>query len=148
MKQVQIFFTILYFSSLHSFSAISDEYKEVLQRGYAIRGDSVQLPDGQYCLIADFNAGICGGEWKNQDYCIPEGGLVWDEDRCCEGLAPWIAEGVDGHTICKKISKKNSMYLYLIYSLPVLLILFLILRRRGNQIKKQKRKRFESNRSF
>lgn len=144
--RIYFVYIFLFFSNLSSFAAISDYYKEVLQRGYIIQGDSVQLPDGQYCLIEDFNNNRCGQEWKNKDYCIPEGGLVWDPDRCCEGLEAWQDPDRDGHTICKKKKNESIMFKILLFSCPILLVLFFLLKRKGDRIKKQKQKRFGSNR--
>ncbi len=65
-----------------------------------MKGDSVIFPDSTICLIDDFNAGSCGQQWMTTDYCIPEGGAVWDEDKCCEGLEAYLPEGMAGQAIC------------------------------------------------
>ena len=67
-----------------------------------IPGDSVRFPDGSVCAIEAFNAHECGEAWMTDDYCIPEGAAVWDDDKCCEGLEPFLEAGVDGQETCQK----------------------------------------------
>jgi hypothetical protein len=93
----------------HAIAIIDPYYKEVMERGYDMKGDSVIFPDGTSCLIVDFNNRTCGQKWMTSNYCIPEGGYVWDNNRCCEGLEPYLPEGVAGQPTCrKKILIKES----------------------------------------
>lgn len=84
-----------------SFAAIDPKYKECMQRGYGVQGDSCKFPDGSLCALTDFNAGNCGSEWLTMDYCVEEGEYVWDEDRCCEGLAPYLPQNANGQATCQ-----------------------------------------------
>lgn len=87
-------------------AAIDDYYKEAMQRGFRVtQGDSVELPDGTRCSLHDFNNKLCGKEYFDQPYCVPEGVYVWDENACCEGLVPYLPKGVDGQAICKARGK-------------------------------------------
>lgn len=104
MKQILIILIIL--CNLQSHAEISPYYKEVIQRGYEHIGDTVIFPDGTKCSIGDFNNGICGKKWLTNDYCIEEGGYVWDENRCCEGLSPSQIEEGHTHSKCEKLNNK------------------------------------------
>jgi hypothetical protein len=85
------------------YGAIDGRYKNVLQRGYEFAdGDSVRFPDGSTCQLDDFNAGLCGQKWMTIDYCIPQGAYVWD-GPCCEGLVPYLPEGMAGQATCQPI---------------------------------------------
>jgi hypothetical protein len=107
LMKFQLVFTILFlsFSSNFSFAAIDSKYKEALQRGYQLEGDSVVFPDGTKCLMLDFNAGICGEIWMTENYCVPEGAYVWDNDKCCNGLEAYLPEGMAGQATCQPINK-------------------------------------------
>ncbi len=96
-----ILFFILLGISIQSHAAISPVYKECMQRGYQVSGDSCVFPDGSKCSLESFNNGTCGEAFFTDDYCIPEGQVVWDENRCCEGLAPYLEEGVAGQPTCE-----------------------------------------------
>jgi hypothetical protein len=88
-----------------SFGAIDPKYKEVMQRGYEFAdGDSVRFPDGSLCHLNDFNAGICGQQWMTNEYCVPQGAYVWD-GQCCEGLVPYLPEGMEGQATCQPIDQ-------------------------------------------
>lgn len=124
----------LFFISLFSFShwaMISPFYKEVMQRGYEIiPGDSVKFPDGSSCPIQAFNEGTCGQKWMTEDYCISEGEPVWDENRCCEGLSPYLEDGSAGQATCQQeessfISSRSILYFFMGVLIP--LSLFVIL---------------------
>lgn len=117
---------------LNIHAAISPHYKEVVQRSYdLIGGDSVRFPDGSTCKIDDFNNGVCGQKWMTSDYCVSEGGQVWDADRCCEGLIPYLEEGSDGQEVCREesflsyFSSKTILYFFIGVLIP--LSLFVIL---------------------
>jgi hypothetical protein len=108
-----------------------------MQRGYEITaGDSVIFPDGSTCSIEAFNNHECGEMWMSTNYCVPEGSNVWDADACCQGLAPYLADGVDGQPTCEKIkasekeddaifSSKTVLYFFMGVLIP--LGLFVIL---------------------
>ena len=83
-------------------AAINPLYKEAMQRGYPIEGDSVVLPDSSKCLLDDFNSRKCGKEFFDLPYCVPQGQFVWDDDACCKGLVPYLKSGVDGQATCRK----------------------------------------------
>lgn len=149
MKKLALLLTLsgLY---LISFSAVDPFYKEVLQRGYElIPGDSVRFPDGSTCSIKAFNSSECGQEWMTDDYCVEEGENVWDEDRCCDGLEPYLEDGVDGQATCQKKSSmvddissffSSSTILYFFIGVLIPLGLFVIL---ATSIKKRLPKKEE-----
>jgi hypothetical protein len=93
------------FLAFNASAAINPIYKECSQRGYGIEGDYCVFPDSTKCLLEDFNSGQCGEKWMTDDYCIPEGGYVWDSGRCCEGLVAYLPEGMAGQASCQKKSK-------------------------------------------
>lgn len=134
--------TILFMSSI-SMAAINPVYKECMQRGYSLSGDSCVFPDGTACDLEQFNNGECGQEWFTDDYCIPEGEYVWDDDKCCEGLEAYLPEGVDGQASCVKTSyaeeveevknekaKKGPGYWIMLGSFILLIVLSVYLKRR------------------
>ena len=97
---------VIFLFSIAGVSAAIDPYfKEAMQRGYPIEGDSVVLPDGNKCLLEDFNNQVCGKEFFDQPYCVEEGKYVWDEDKCCEGLTSYLPAGIDGQATCQKKGK-------------------------------------------
>lgn len=98
---IDVFFTI-FLSCLTVSAAINPYYKEALQRGYAIDGDYVILPDSSRCLLDDFNNQRCGKDFFDLPYCVPEGKYVWDDNACCDGLAAYLPSGVDGQATCQK----------------------------------------------
>lgn len=96
-------------STLFADAMIDPFYKEVMQRGYEVLpGDSVKFPDGSVCSIEAFNAHECGEAWMNENYCIPEGGEVWDDNKCCDGLSPFLEMGVDGQATCQKVKGEED----------------------------------------
>jgi hypothetical protein len=87
------------------YGAIDPRYKEVMQRGYEfVDGDSVRFPDGSVCHLDDFNEGTCGIQWMTNDYCVPQGAYVWD-GPCCDGLMPYLPEGMAGQATCQPIEE-------------------------------------------
>ncbi|MCG3168051.1 MAG: hypothetical protein POELPBGB_03851 [Bacteroidia bacterium] len=100
MKSASVLFVFL-LCTMDISAMIDPYYKEVMQRGYRIEGDSVVLPDDTKCLIDDFNNKRCGKEYFDMPYCVAEGNYVWDESACCEGLVPYLPPGVEGQAICK-----------------------------------------------
>ncbi len=108
MKRILLLFFLSHFL-LTGHGMINPFYKEVMQRGYEVMpGDSVKFPDGSVCSIEAFNNLQCGQQWMTDDYCIPEGQAVWDDDKCCEGLEPYLKPGVDGQATCQEIKKKSG----------------------------------------
>ena len=95
---------------------IDSKYSQCMQRGYLIKGDSCQFPDGTKCELQEFNLGECGQEWMTEEYCIEEGGYVWDKSKCCEGLVAYLPEGMEGMATCQLIAApankmvNNPMY--------------------------------------
>jgi len=114
----------------HSWAKIDPFYKEVIQRGYPIlKGDSVRLPDSSVCSINDFNSGVCGKEFFDQDYCVSEGRPAWREDVCCEGLK-LNSSNADGQTYCVAQPWWNfggRIFLYFFLGVLIPLGLFAIL---------------------
>ena len=100
MKSVSIVFVFL-LNIITATAMIDPYYKEAVQRGYRIEGDSVVLPNDTKCLIDDFNNRRCGKEYFDAPYCVAEGNSVWDDNACCEGLKPYLPAGVDGQAYCK-----------------------------------------------
>ncbi len=91
-----------------TYAAIDPKYANATERGYQISGDSVVFPDGSKCDLDAFNEGTCGQKWMDIDYCVPEGKHVWNLDKCCEGLEPFLGKGKDGQPSCRKIKKKET----------------------------------------
>lgn len=101
MKSI-LFLVIIILANIFTATAMIDPYyKEAVQRGYRIEGDSVVLPNDTKCLIDDFNNKRCGKEYFDQPYCVAEGNYVWDDNACCEGLKSYLPAGVDGQAYCK-----------------------------------------------
>lgn len=136
MKKL-ILLLLLFSTYSITFSAVDPFYKDVLQRGYElIPGDSVRFPDGSTCSISAFNNLECGQKWMTDDYCVEEGEMVWDDNRCCDGLEPYLEEGVDGQQTCQKKSSiiddissffSSSTILYFFIGVLIPLGLFVIL---------------------
>ena len=105
-RLLTLVFAILSSLLLPSFASagIDPRYKEALQRGYPMMGDSVILPDGSRCHVDDYNLGLCGLQFQVGDYCVEQGRYVWDEGKCCPGLVAWLPEGEDGQATCQKSS--------------------------------------------
>ncbi len=137
LKKSIIFFAFFFLPNFF-FSAISPHYKEAMQRGYEIiEGDKVVMPDGTICNIKDFNEGNCGKKWFGEEYCVPEGKYVWDEDKCCEGLAPFLPEDVSGQATCQPIddswfTSKSLMYFFVGVLIPLGLFVFLAIKAKKN----------------
>ncbi len=102
MKSIVSLALLILTNTLTASAAIDPYYKEALQRGYPVQADTVFLPDGSKCLLDDFNNQRCGKEFFDLEYCVPEGSPVWDDDVCCNGLVPYLADGVDGQETCRK----------------------------------------------
>lgn len=99
-KIVWVWLFLLLVQGAACHAAISPLYKACMQRGYAVEGDSCRMPDGSLCHLEDFNAGRCGKAFFDEPYCIPEGRMVWEAEKCCEGLVAWLPEGVSGQMKC------------------------------------------------
>lgn len=105
--KAQLITILLLFFTMVAHAAINPDYANAMERGYSISGDSVVFPNGSKCLLSEFNNGTCGQEWMTDDYCVPEGAYVWNDDKCCEGLEPYLKEGHDGQERCVK-KRKNE----------------------------------------
>lgn len=108
--KTKIFFiiTTVFLINLISVSAAMDPlFKECLQRGYTSEGippeNQCVFPDGSRCPMLQFNNGTCGKDFRTEDYCIKEGDFVWDKDKCCAGMEPYLKCGYKGHPSCRKI---------------------------------------------
>jgi hypothetical protein len=110
---IPLLFMLIAFSEAQA--AIDPVYKECLQRGYAIEGDSCLMPDGSKCFLQDFNRGACGDSFFAQPYCVPQGNYVWDSDKCCKGLTAFLPSGMAGQETCRP---KNKVFLYQISRHP------------------------------
>lgn len=120
-------------------AAINPVYKDCMQRGYAVDGDSCVFPDGSKCLLEEFNSGECGQAFFNVDYCVPEGGYVWD-GPCCEGLEPYLPEGVAGQATCQPVENVLIRYIrnsWLLWGLLVVILIaaFTVIRKKGKRQK-------------
>lgn len=73
-----------------SFAGIDPIQKECLQRGYQVSGEICVFPNGTSCLLEKFNDKSCGLEFRKEAYCVPKGGYVWDEKKCCPGLKSFL----------------------------------------------------------
>ena len=135
-------FSIVAFIPGISYTAINPVYKECMQRGYEVKGDYCVFPDSSQCLLTEFNDGQCGQKWMTEDYCIPQGRYVWDEDKCCEGLVAFLPKNVAGQATCQP---KTSSFFKNIFSdslsgilllTVILVVLFFYLRRQGGKRKR------------
>jgi hypothetical protein len=131
---------------LQGMAAINPVYKECMQRGYTVSGDSCIFPDGSACDLESFNEGACGTEWLTDEYCIPEGEYVWDDEKCCEGTDAYLPEDVAGQARCvsldeipgaKKDGKavkpnivKGTGYYVMLILFAVLIVVSIYLKRR------------------
>jgi len=119
---------------------LSPVYKECLQRGFVIgneEGTSDEyclFPDESRCSLKDLNSDLCDNPYTTQDYCVKKGNPVWDEGKCCEGLAPHFPKGMEGQMMCQSIqsSLENPISsllkgVPLVSPLVFLLVLFLFI---------------------
>ncbi len=106
--KAQLIALLLLFFTTEAHAAINPDYANAMERGYSISGDSVVFPNGSKCLLSEFNNGTCGQKWMTEDYCVPEGAYVWNNDRCCEGLEPYLKKGYDGQKRCVKKQKDDE----------------------------------------
>ena len=78
------------FPPTSALASLDPSLKECVQRGYnfAVRDNQTYcvFPDKSECLIDSFNHDTCGLDHKIKDYCIKQGGYVWDGQRCCGSL--------------------------------------------------------------
>lgn len=122
MKKILITIIVLIAFSTIVNAAMDPRLKECIQRGYETTYDSeIQyciFPDGNRCPLEDFNNGLCGLEYKIENYCVKEGLPVWDKDKCCEGTEAYLPPDVMGQPTCRDISlsqKISGQFLYLLY---------------------------------
>jgi len=121
MKKEILIFSIITFLLItcSAVAAVSPRDKECLQRGYNITYDIANpdqfycvFPNGERCLLDEFNAGKCGTEYMIEDYCVKQDYPVWDDDRCCEGLSPYLHPGVTGVKRCQKVTTIDRIFDY------------------------------------
>lgn len=115
-------FALLIFAS-PALAAINPVYKECSQRGYAISGGECIFPDGTSCPLEEFNSGTCGSAFKTQDYCVRQGQHVWDSDKCCEGLRPYLPEGVAGQATCEPYFSAAAGDVYLAAGILIIILI-------------------------
>ena len=117
----------LVFCSTFVWGALPEDIKECMQRGYIFESKYCIFPDGSKCLNEEFNKEICGQEFMTKDYCIKEGVLVWDEEKCCEGLMSYL-DGRFGQPKCEQITLTRQInsfvkqYMIIEIALTILLI--------------------------
>lgn len=105
MKPITFICAFVCLLAFNAPAAINPLYKECMQRGYQLAGDYCIFPDSSRCLLEDFNEQRCGEKWFTQDYCIPKGSYVWDEERCCDGLMAYLPAGISGQATCQPKNK-------------------------------------------
>jgi hypothetical protein len=106
-KSILLLFVFSFLVS--SAERMPENYKEAIQRGYMVRGDSVRFPDSTVCHYSDFVNGICGKKWLTKDYCVGEGKQVWDADKCCKGLQPFFVDKESDICTCEKTEKIQNI---------------------------------------
>ena len=110
MRKTAVLIIALFIFATPALAALAPWYKECMQRGYQIQEDYCVLPDSSRCPITDFNDGVCGKEFKTENYCAKEGSFVWDGDKCCEGTTAYLKYGYIGQSTCQKISALEKTY--------------------------------------
>lgn len=89
-------------------AAMDPALKDCLERGYYTESDTdttyCVFPDASRCPLRDFNDGSCGREYMTEYYCVGENMPVWDKDKCCEGLEPYLKPNHIGQSHCKNIN--------------------------------------------
>jgi len=118
---IMIFFVSILLLPRASFSADDPRNKECSQRSYKIEayvtGEKYCVfPNGNKCLLEEFNEGRCGVEFKTENYCVKEGAPVWDKDKCCPGLIAYLKPYHIGQPSCIKISIFERIYNQLKYN--------------------------------
>ncbi len=127
-----------------SFAAMPPELKECMQRGYEVEYtqegiSNCILPNGNKCTLENFNAGTCGLEYKNEDYCVTEGLPVWDKDKCCPGTVPYTDQ--IAQATCTRLSATQAILYQITQNFPttllsgagiifIFIIFFIILKKR------------------
>ena len=107
-----------------SFAAMNPDLKECMQRGYEVeytQGESVNciLPDDRKCTLENFNADLCGLEYKSKAYCVAEGLPVWDKNKCCPGTVPDTYQ--ISQATCTHLSTTQTISSQIILNLPTIL---------------------------
>lgn len=108
MNKIILLLASLFLLTISTASASMDPFfMECMQRGYESEGippdNYCVFPDGSRCPMLQFNNGTCGKEFKIEDYCVKEGDFVWDKDKCCLGMEPYLKCGYTGQQTCRKI---------------------------------------------
>jgi hypothetical protein len=115
MKKIVFTISILALLPSTAFAALDPELKECLQRGYeqVYEEDETSyciFPDGNKCVLTEFNNGTCGAQYKNENYCVAEGRVVWDAEKCCPGTEAYLKPYHVGQTSCTQISTLEKLY--------------------------------------
>jgi len=118
-----------------------DDPASCTERGYELINESCVFPDGNKCDMYEFVVGICGAEYKTEDYCVEEGRPVWDKNECCEGTIAYLKPGMAGQAGCQDISIfervcnqiKYGAYVWIlgIIVLVILVAIYFMKKRRG-----------------
>ena len=119
-------------------ATIDPLYKECLQRGFFVEseegmyGEYCIFPDNSRCSIESINSGTCDNAFLVENYCVEQGNAIWDENKCCEGLKPSLAEGVVGQATCQPIQSsleetlsQEKLFPFLLLTMALLASLFL-----------------------
>lgn len=118
-------FVVLVCAPFTVHAAIDPIYKECLQRGYELQDGECVFPNGSGCSLEEFNDKQCGVEFLTEKYCVEEGEYVWDADRCCSGLKPYLARGVVGQQTCES-QEDFSLFLPLVIIAGIVILVLLI----------------------
>lgn len=114
MKKSSLFILAALIFPLFASAAMNPALKECLQRGYKTETENDQtycvFPDGAKCAIESFNQGVCGQSYMIEDYCVEEGGYVWDKDRCCTGTEAYLPPMHAGQEMCRDIKLPQKIY--------------------------------------
>lgn len=126
MKNYFLIFVFICVFSTSIYATMSPELKECVQRGYKIGEEGCIMPNGTICSIQDFNNDLCGQEFKTEDYCVPEGRPIWDEDKCCEGLKPYLPAITFGHPTCEPFSERLKGNISSPFTLIIVITIILV----------------------
>lgn len=114
MKKISLVIALALLLPSVASAAMDPALKECLQRGYETVFQNEKsycvFPDKSECSIGEFNNGACGTQWKTENYCIAEGNLVWDTDKCCPGTEAYLAGKTLGQAECIKVSLSQKVY--------------------------------------
>lgn len=115
MKKIILIINLILLLPSVALAALDPQFKECLQRGYqqTYGADEISycvFPDGNKCALVDFNNGLCGTRYKNENYCVTEGRPVWDLKKCCPGTEAYLRPYHSGQPSCIQISTAEKIY--------------------------------------